>query len=103
MEVSEPLAARALPGFICVHLLNLCPSVSKAFLAAAVAVVAALSLGSCAPAKSSAARPGPVVRFREVAAESGVDFRHVNGASPQKYFPETMGAGVAVFDYDNDG
>ena len=65
--------------------------------------MAPLGLSSCAPAKSSAARPGPVVRFRDIAAEAGVDFRHVNGASPQKYFPETMGAGVAVLDYDNDG
>src|SRR5205823_12064471 len=38
-----------------------------------------------------------------MAAEAGVDFRHVNGASARKYFPETMGAGVAVLDFDNDG
>jgi hypothetical protein len=38
-----------------------------------------------------------------VAAEAGVNFQHVNGASPQKYLVETMGAGVAVLDYDRDG
>jgi hypothetical protein len=33
----------------------------------------------------------------------GVDFTHQNGASGRKYFVETMGAGVAFLDYDNDG
>ena len=33
----------------------------------------------------------------------GVDFHHVNGASPEKYLPETMGSGGLFFDYDNDG
>src|SRR5579872_5598305 len=27
----------------------------------------------------------------------------IPGKSPQKYFPETTGAGCAFFDYDNDG
>ena len=43
------------------------------------------------------------VRFVEVSAEAGIDFEHVNGASGQKYFPETMGGGVAFLDYDGDG
>ena len=30
-------------------------------------------------------------------------FTHVNGATGQYYLPEMMGAGVALFDYDNDG
>jgi hypothetical protein len=43
------------------------------------------------------------VVFRDVSAESGVAFRHVNGASPQKHLAETMGAGGLLFDYDGDG
>ncbi len=43
------------------------------------------------------------VRFTNVASESGIHFRHENGASPDKYFPEIMGGGAAIFDYDNDG
>ena len=43
------------------------------------------------------------VRFVEVSADAGIDFVHVNGASGQKYFPETMGGGVAFLDYDGDG
>ena len=41
--------------------------------------------------------------FRDVAATSGLDFVHFNGMSGAHYFPEMMGAGGAVFDYDNDG
>src|SRR5271169_1992621 len=33
----------------------------------------------------------------------GLDFTHVNSPTPQKYLIETMGGGVALFDYNNDG
>jgi enediyne biosynthesis protein E4 len=33
----------------------------------------------------------------------GLDFRHQNSATTQKYLIETMGGGVALFDYNNDG
>jgi hypothetical protein len=41
--------------------------------------------------------------FVDRAAESGIDFVHVNGMSGQLYMPEILGPGVALFDYDNDG
>ncbi|MBI1925091.1 CRTAC1 family protein [Candidatus Poribacteria bacterium] len=41
--------------------------------------------------------------FRDVTAEMGLDFRHVNGFSPERRLIETMGSGGALFDYDNDG
>jgi enediyne biosynthesis protein E4 len=40
--------------------------------------------------------------FRDVAAQTGLDFVHVNGSSGQFYMPEIMGSGAAVFDYDGD-
>jgi hypothetical protein len=43
------------------------------------------------------------VRFRDVAAETGLRFVHVNGAAGQFHLPEIMGAGGALFDYDHDG
>jgi hypothetical protein len=49
--------------------------------------------------KPSAA--GPI--FVESAADTGLVFTHVNGATGNYYLPEVMGAGVALFDYDNDG
>ncbi|HVH72778.1 MAG TPA: CRTAC1 family protein, partial [Candidatus Dormibacteraeota bacterium] len=41
--------------------------------------------------------------FREVAEEIGLNFHHFTGAIGEYYMPEIMGAGVALFDYDNDG
>src|SRR5258708_514887 len=45
----------------------------------------------------------PAIRFVDVTEKSGINFRHFNGATPQKLLPETMGGGVAIFDYDGDG
>jgi enediyne biosynthesis protein E4 len=41
--------------------------------------------------------------FVESAADVGLKFSHVSGASGQYYMAEVMGSGVALFDYDNDG
>lgn len=41
--------------------------------------------------------------FREVSVATGLVFQHFNGASGRQYFPEIMGAGLALLDYDNDG
>jgi hypothetical protein len=41
--------------------------------------------------------------FAEGAQSSGVTFRHHAGRTQQKYLPEAMGAGVAMFDYNGDG
>jgi hypothetical protein len=44
------------------------------------------------------------VVFNEVTAkESGIGWVHSNAMSPQRYLPETVGAGCAFLDYDNDG
>ena len=43
------------------------------------------------------------VQFVDVTTEAGITFKHVNGASDQKFYLETMGAGAAFLDYDNDG
>src|SRR5687768_4324750 len=46
--------------------------------------------------------PSPVA-FEDAAARLGVGFKHSASPTSQKYLPETMGAGVALFDYDSDG
>ena len=44
------------------------------------------------------------VAFEEVSASvSGITWRHENAKSPEHYLPETVGAGCAFLDYDNDG
>jgi hypothetical protein len=50
-----------------------------------------------------AAAPAPNVRFSEVAQNVGIDFEQANSATSNKYLLETMGGGVALLDYDNDG
>src|SRR5260370_19732492 len=37
------------------------------------------------------------------AQETGITWKHDNALSNIRYLPESMGPGVAIFDYDNDG
>src|SRR4051794_29559569 len=43
------------------------------------------------------------VRFTDITQSAKVDFKHHNSATSNKYLIETMGGGVALLDYDNDG
>ena len=43
------------------------------------------------------------VQFVDVTAEAGINFRHISGAEGAYHLPETLGAGGAFFDADNDG
>jgi len=46
----------------------------------------------------------PKVPFLEIPPQkSGILWVHSSGKSPEKYLPETTGAGCAFFDFDNDG
>src|SRR6185369_4394651 len=51
--------------------------------------------------------PGPQARspltFTDITAQSGVSFVHAASKTQWKYLLETMGGGVAIFDYNNDG
>src|SRR5882672_3970125 len=42
-------------------------------------------------------------KFVDVTAASGVNFQYQSSHTAKKYLLETMGPGVALFDYDNDG
>ncbi len=77
----------------------------KAFLifsAGVLLVFALLPLGSEHTAKAQPREAGHV-QFTNIAAESGITFRHENGASAEKHMFETFGSGVGVIDFDNDG
>lgn len=41
--------------------------------------------------------------FTDIARNAGITFVHDNAATPEKYLIETMGAGCAWIDYDQDG
>ncbi|MCA9002447.1 MAG: VCBS repeat-containing protein, partial [Planctomycetes bacterium] len=45
----------------------------------------------------------PAPWFEESAASSGLDFTYHSGAGKKFHFPEVMGGGVALLDYDGDG
>jgi hypothetical protein len=80
------------------------PAVSKLCLAV---VVAALCLAPVAANNPSIVRTtgahvsSPI--FDELADKAGLKFRHYNGATGKLFLPEVMGAGAALFDFDNDG
>ncbi len=51
-----------------------------------------------------ATMPGRPAAFEQIPpSASGIKWVHTAGKSPDKYLPETSGAGCAFFDYDNDG
>ena len=61
-----------------------------------------------APSPSPSASPTPPrpsgpIEFTDVTAQAGIHFKHNSGAFGKKYLPETIGAGCAFIDYDNDG
>ena len=57
-------------------------------------------LGATAAPQSSPALP---MRFTDVTATAGLQFRHNSGAYGGKLLPETLGSGCAFLDYDGDG
>jgi hypothetical protein len=64
----------------------------------------ALATGVGRPfARALAASAAPPLLDEIPASKSGITWTHTAGLSPQMYFPETVGAGCAFFDYDNDG
>jgi enediyne biosynthesis protein E4 len=71
-------------------------------------LVQAIGLSVCLllikPACPALAQGSAAVTFEEIAAaQSGITWVHQNARSPERYLPETVGAGCAFFDYDNDG
>jgi hypothetical protein len=62
----------------------------------------ASAVGGTLPFRLDAQTTKPL--FEEIAGSaSGISWVHDNAMSPDRHLPETMGPGVAFFDYDNDG
>jgi enediyne biosynthesis protein E4 len=62
--------------------------------------ITAQEIQKSAAVPSSGATPG---LFVDITQKSGVNFSYQASHTSKKYLIETMGAGVALFDYDNDG
>jgi enediyne biosynthesis protein E4 len=72
---------------------------ARRLLAAALSVALPVALlpGRALP------QSGGGIQFADGTAAARIAFRHDSGAFGKKYLPETMGSGLALFDYDNDG
>jgi hypothetical protein len=69
------------------------------------AALAAASLG-CAPEKpqtSAVAKATAQELFVDATESSGIRFQHFNGRTGEFDYPEIIGSGLALFDFDNDG
>src|SRR5438105_4940756 len=51
----------------------------------------------------SAAEPLSRIQFTDVTAQTGITFVHTDGSSGRHYIVETVSAGLATFDYNQDG
>jgi hypothetical protein len=82
---------------------NLKDKTTLIFISLAAALVCLLPL--CGSAQRPPAPPAKTsVTFEEVSPKSsGIAFVHNNAHTAERYLPETVGAGCAFFDYDNDG
>ena len=64
-----------------------------------------VALVSCGHSSAPPPKPAPStgIGFIDITAASGVDFVHDAGKTEEKQLPETMGAGAAIVDVDEDG
>jgi len=77
------------------------------------AVALALAWTACllrdSPTPHEASLPGRVpsgwcsIQLRDVTGETRIAFVHTDGSSGRRYIPETVTAGLALFDYNGDG
>src|SRR5450432_2970228 len=67
---------------------------------AAALLILTLALPVATGVPANTASP---VTFTDVSRNSGITFQHDNAMSAEKFLIETMGAGAAWLDYDNDG
>jgi hypothetical protein len=65
-------------------------------------LAASLGLLLATAAGGSAGGDGSPI-FTDESPAAGLDFTHFNGMRGELFFPEIMGAGGALFDYDDDG
>ncbi len=71
-----------------------------------VLACALLALWGCSASRTEgggvATTAASDVVFTDITSAAGLDFVHHNGRSGERYLPETLGPGLAFFDYDND-
>ena len=77
-----------------------------------IACLLLFTLFVCGAAAQSGLQPGPApsagptadaAKYTDVTAALNIQFEYVASHTSRKYLLETMGSGVALFDFDNDG
>ena len=61
----------------------------------------AVTVGCCCSLASTFA--DHPIQLHDVTGQTGITFQHTDGSSGRYYIVEAMSAGLALFDYDNDG
>src|SRR6476619_2649343 len=90
-------------SFICLlFVIGSCKKTPTAGPAAPASETAAAAVASPSPSPTPP-RPSGAIEYTDVTTEAGIRFKHNSGAFGKKYLPETIGAGAAFLDYDNDG
>ena len=82
-----------------------CPDFEVWALNLGLPILSCVCLLAAQPASGASDRGTDVspARFTDITKQAGISFVHNNGAYGDKLLPETMGGGVAFFDFDNDG
>src|SRR5436190_7225880 len=67
--------------------------------------ILAIVAAACSPDGKDSVHSTVVPRqaFVDATEASGIQFRHFNGRNGEFYYPEIIGSGVALLDYNNDG
>src|SRR6266498_3219710 len=78
------------------------PSMNRCF-QSVILVPLLVAFSSTAQVKDSRQAASPPGKFVDVTSSLGVRFEHAAPHTSKKYLLETMGSGVALCDYDNDG
>jgi enediyne biosynthesis protein E4 len=72
-------------------------------LPSALAQKAQKSISNAASAVQAAGSTPDTAKFKDATSALGINFEYIASHTSKKYLIETMGSGVALFDYDNDG
>ena len=77
--------------------------VKRRFIAFLLLALLAFDLRALPQVRSGAITSSPSVTFEDITQKSGITWVHNNAQSDERHLPETVGAGCAFVDYDNDG
>jgi hypothetical protein len=72
-------------------------------LPSALAQEAQKSISNSAGSVQTAGSTPETAKFTDASSALGINFEYIASHTSKKYLIETMGSGVALFDYDNDG